>query len=179
MSLMLVILSGVWYLFGSSSRQSASGAEMQEKFHRLRIVTEILKDDLREGQEIKVPELGKRGNRLEFFKFGSMISEDSSEVVPQLKIVEYHFDPNEGILIGTYGKDKFPLMNTELFENVEFEHLDLMGRSFIRMYFTLKKDSQDDARELVMIHTVSPRAISSQASKPGWYALKPSLPVQE
>ncbi|MBW7876732.1 MAG: hypothetical protein H3C47_12170 [Candidatus Cloacimonetes bacterium] len=179
MSLMLVILSGVWYLFGSSSRQSASGAEMQEKFHRLRIVTEILKDDLREGQEIVLPQPGQKGNRLEFYKFGSLVSEDSSEVVAQLKIVEYEFDPNTGILLGTYGKDQVPLMNTELFENVEFEHMELMGRSFIRMYFTLKKDSQEDAKELVMIHTVSPRALSSRASKPGWYALKQSLPVKE
>jgi hypothetical protein len=169
MGLMVLLLTGLYMFFASGSRQTASGEEMLEKFHRLRVVTEVMKDDVREAEEILTP-AGDYGNSLTFIKFGGLMELDGQKVTPRLKKVHYEFFPDEKKFVSTYG-DKEELFNTPLFEDVKFKVYFFMGRAFVRMKLTIINDKHPDALPTVIYHSVGSRHLSSYISQKYWYSL--------
>ena len=53
----------------------------------------------------------------------------------------YAFDNQEKRLTGVYA-DEVELINTQLFENVEFERYSMGDRIFVRLNFTVKRDEK-------------------------------------
>ncbi len=175
--LVLLLISGIWFMWISGSRNSGSGQAMQEKFHRLRIVTEVLKDDLREGVTILTP--AGHGDSSPVLKFQKYAGITDDEPQPKLKDVEYIFDPKTHELVGSYGTAKEVVVRTNLFEDVSFQRMEAMGRVFIRMTFTILPDDDPNKRPLKIVHTVCPRRLGTLAAKSGWYSLKETRPVPE
>ena len=66
----VITMAALYFFFVSGARQANSGTAKLQAFHRLRIVMETLKDDIREAVEFEQPQLnGGPSNKLEFQKF--------------------------------------------------------------------------------------------------------------
>ena len=137
-------MSSLYFLFISGSRQANSGTAKLKSFHRLRIVMETLKDDIREAVEFDQPELNKGpSNNLEFHKLISSLANvgNNEGVGPRTRKVSYSFIKEEKTTKGIYA-DEVELINTQLFENVEFERYSMGDRIFIRLHFRVKRDEK-------------------------------------
>jgi prepilin-type N-terminal cleavage/methylation domain-containing protein len=179
MAIGVMVLSAVYLFFSSSSQQTSTGTKKLEIYHRLRMVTEVLKDDLREAYEFK-NKSGIWEPTLEFVKFGGLTGEAGREVTPKLKQVRYKFDPDEKRLTGTYGSQG-NLFDTQLFEEVAFQLYYIMGRPFVRMKFVLTNmDEKNPERgKVVIYHTVGSRHLNSYVSQKYWYSLSETRGVLE
>lgn len=179
--LFLMVMSVVYFLFISGARQADGGSEKLQSFQRMRLVMEILKDDLREAVEIMTPD-GKEGftQELVYRKFlaSPMLDEDSKEITPKSREVRYNFDPKERRLVGTYGNG-IELINTTIFQDVGFHKYFLEGREFVRLKFSLKRDGPEGDSPLVTIYqTIAPRYLVSTASRRFWRRL-PNANVED
>ena len=167
----LVVLSIVYFLFISGARQADRGSEKLQGFQRMRIITEILKDDLREATIIIAPdEADSFSNELIYKKFISspMLDVGSVEVSPKAREVRYYFDQGEHRLVGTYGSG-IELVNTTIFDDVGFQKYRLAGREFVRIKFSLKRDGpKGDSPVVTIYQTIAPRYLASTASHRFW-----------
>ena len=172
----VIVISALYFVFISGVRQSVSGADKLKGFHRLRIVVETLKDDIREGVEVKLPELNKGfSSSLEFNKFVSALKDG---VEPRTRKVTYVFDPKEKRLTGLYGDDT-ELINTQLFEKVEFQQYSVGNKIFIRLHFVVRRN-EDDPKNLISIYqSVGLRHYNSRLAQKYWYVLPEFRPQGE
>tara|TARA_Y100000589_G_C27146353_1_gene627007 strand:- start:23 stop:724 length:702 start_codon:yes stop_codon:yes gene_type:complete len=177
----VIVLSALYFFFVTGARQANSGSAKLKSFHRLRIVMETLKDDIREAVEFDKPELnGGPSSVLEFQKFiTSLENEGGNEGVgPRTRKVSYSFDKKDKRLRGLYADD-VELINTQLFENVEFERYSMGDRIFIRLHFLVKRDDKNTQNLVSIYQTVGPKHINTKRSQKFWYSLPETIPKRE
>jgi hypothetical protein len=178
--LTLVVFSLVYFLFVSGARQATGGTGKLQSFHRLRIVSEIIKDDLREAVELLDPVSETYKNSMSFRKFLSspILDEGSLDTSPLTRKVTYEFNPKEKRLIGTYGGRE--LVNTTMFEEVAFRKFYLADRPFMRLRFRVSRDEPGAERGTVTLyHTIGPRYLASRVSQKFWHRMSPTEPRGE
>jgi len=179
--LLIVVLSVVYFVFVSGARQATEGTGKLQAFHRLRIVMEIIKDDLREAVEIENSVSDSFENELTYKKFRSspILDVGSREIAPVIREVRYRFDPAEKRLTGTYGAG-IELVNTTMFEEVGFRKFYLAGRPFVRMKFRVKRDDpREDGATITLFQTIGPRYLTSRASQKFWHRMPEAQPQDE
>jgi hypothetical protein len=164
----VMVLSALYMLFGSGSRQAQSGTAKLEVHHRLRMVTEVLKDDLREAEQIFM-QPGVYADVLKYRKFGGLVDSGGLEVKPRLTDVRYEFDPTEKRLKGIYGNGG-ELVNTQLFESAQFMMAHFQGRPFVRMKFEIS--DEEDRGKVMVYQTVGSRHINRFIGQRFWHSLK-------
>lgn len=174
-SLMVVMMGGMYFFFVSGMRQAGSGSKKLASFHRLRIVTEILKDSLREA--VDLPSNGDYSDTLEFSKFYNVDGEDGKEATPKTRAVKYSFDEKTHMLLGMYGTYK--VINTDLFHKVEFKKYKLLGKSFVRMKFKVSKDKANPDDAITVMHSIGSRYLNTFYAKQSWFPIQETLPEEE
>ena len=172
----VIVLSALYFVFISGVKQSVSGSDKLKGFHRLRIVVETLKDDIREGVEVISPELnGGPSYTLEFNKFVSALKEG---VEPRTRKVTYAFDPKEKRLTGRYGED-IELINTQLFDKVEFEQYSVGGKIFVRLHLEVRRNQHDPKNLISVYQSIGLRHYNSRLAQKYWYVLPELRPQGE
>ena len=177
----VIVMAALYFLFVSGSRQANSGTNKLKAFHRLRIVMETLKDDIREAVEFNQPELNMGpSHQLEFQKFVTALDNvgNNEGVGPRTRKVTYAFDQKNKRLTGVYA-DEVELINTQLFENVEFERYSMGDRIFIRLNFTVRRDDRNSDKLTSVYQTVGARHLNSRRSQKYWFHLPEILPKRE
>ncbi|MCO4784165.1 MAG: hypothetical protein KC646_17705 [Candidatus Cloacimonetes bacterium] len=174
-SLMIVMMGGMYFFFVSGMRQAGSGSKKLASFHRLRIVTEILKDSLRES--VDLPSDGDYGDSIEFSKFYVVDGEEGKEVTPKTRKVKYTFDESTHKLLGMYGT--YEVINTDIFQKVEFKKYKLLGKSFVRMKFKVSKDKGNPEDAITILHSIGSRYLNTFYAKQSWFPIKETLPEEE
>ncbi|MCJ8346886.1 prepilin-type N-terminal cleavage/methylation domain-containing protein [bacterium] len=174
-SLMVVMMGGMYFFFVSGMRQAGSGSKKLASFHRLRVVTEILKDSLRES--VDLPPNSEYTDSLEFTKFSKVSGDGDKEVTPQTRKVKYTFDNESHKLVGTYGP--YQVINTDLFNKVEFKKYRLLGKSFVRMKFNISKDKSDPSKTITVLHSIGSRYLNTYYAKQSWFPIQETLPEEE
>lgn len=165
MIIAVLVLGVLYMIFGSGSKQATVGTAKLETHHRLRMVTEVLKDDLREAERI-LTQTGVYSDSLEYIKFGGLVDYNGLEVQPRLTKVKYSFDESEKRLLGVYGKDG-ELVNTQLFESASFLVAYFHGRPFVRMRFEIS--NEEDKGRVTIYQTVSSRHLSGYIGQRFWF----------
>ena len=114
----VIVLAGLYFFFSSGARQATSGGAKLKAFHRLRMVTEILKDDLREATSFLEPEASEEySNVLKFKKYAvsmEQVGNAPEPTTPRTMEVTYEFDSKEKRLTSVY-KNRGSYINTQLF----------------------------------------------------------------
>ena len=177
----VMVMAVLYFLFISSTRQANSGTAKLKSFHRLRIVMETLKDDIREAVEFEQPELNKGpSNNLEFHKFITSLQNvgNNEGVGPKTRKVQYSFNNEDKRLTGVYADD-IELINTQLFENVEFERYSMGDRIFVRLKFTVKRDDKNPKNLVSIYQSVGARHINTRRSQKFWYSFPETVPKRE
>tara|TARA_Y100000589_G_scaffold276698_1_gene271322 strand:+ start:696 stop:1397 length:702 start_codon:yes stop_codon:yes gene_type:complete len=177
----VILLAALYFLFISGARQANSGSEKLQSFHRLRIVMETLKDDIREAVEFDKPELNTSGsNVLEFYKFITTLEKENETegVSPRTRKVSYIFDKKDKRLRGLYADD-VELINTQLFEDVEFERYSMGGRIFIRLHFKVRSNDKNTQNLVSIYQTVGARHLNTKLAQKFWYSFPETLPKRE
>ena len=165
--LAVIVISVIYFVFIGGARQATSGTGKLKSFHRLRIVTEILKDDLREANKILEPTAGEHySDTLKFTKYVSFQG-DKEATNPPVREVTYTFNEKETRLTSEYGA-KGELVNTTLFTYVGFRQVKIDGRSFVRVKFQVPRD-KDGNSEVTIYHTIAPRHIQTAFSQKFWH----------
>lgn len=173
-SLMVVMMGGMYFFFVSGMRQAGSGSEKLASFQRLQIVTEILKDSLRESVELPKSS-DSYSDSLKFTKFLNVAGEKG--VTPKTRDVEYSFNNEEHKLIGKYGS--YEVINTDLFNNVQFKSYKLLGKSFVRLKFNISKGKKNPSKTITVLHSVGSRYLNTFYAKQSWFPNKEILPEEE
>jgi type II secretory pathway pseudopilin PulG len=179
--IMMVALSALYFLYISGIRRTETGAGKLRAYHRLRMVTEIIKDDIREAAVLPdtVDESYLQELIFEKFVASPLMDEDSTQVTPLTRKVVYRFDEAEKRLTGSYG-GMGSLVDTQLLESVGFRMMILGGKPFLRMKFEVLKDpSRPDKGKLSLYHTVGSRFVHSRLSQPFWHSLQETRPIPE
>jgi len=177
----MVVLSALYFLYISGIRSTEAGAGKTRAYHRLRIVTEIIKDDIREAAALPDSINGSYTQELRFEKFisGPLMDAGSTEVTPLTRKVTYKFDEAEKRLTGTYG-ERGRLVDTQLFESVGFRMIVLGVKPFVRLKFRVLKDpSRPEKGQVSFYYTVGSRSIHSRLSQPFWNSLEETRPRPE
>ena len=177
----VIVMASLYFLFISGSRQANSGTAKLKSFHRLRIVMETLKDDIREAVEFDQPELNKGpSSNLEFHKFISSLENvgNNQGVGPRTRKVSYSFIKEEKRLKGVYA-DEVEFINTQLFENVEFERYSMGDRIFVRLHFRVKRDNKNPNNLISIYQTVGARHVNTRRTQKYWFNLPETLPKRE
>jgi len=177
----VIVMAVLYFFFLSGARQANSGTTKLKAFHRLRIVMETLKDDLREAAEIDQPKLNEGpSNKLEFQKFITSLENVGTNegVGPITRKVSYFFNTEEKRLTGVYA-DELELINTQLFEDVKFERYSMGDRIFVRLHFTVKRDDKNPKNLVSIYQTVGAKHLNSRRSQKFWYSLPETLPKRE
>lgn len=172
----VIVLAALYFFFVSGAKQAVSGSGKLKSFHRLRIVMETLKDDIREGVSITKPEINKGSSSiLEFQKFISTLEDG---IGPRTRKVTYTFDEKERRLRGFYGED-MELINTQLFDKVEFDYYSVGNKVFIRMHFLVRRNEQDSKNLISIYQTVGLRHYNTALAQKYWYTLPETRPKGE
>ncbi len=177
----VITMAALYFFFVSGARQANSGTDKLQAFHRLRIVMETLKDDIREAVEFEQPQLnGGPSNKLEFQKFITSLENvgKAEGVGPRTRKVTYAFDNQEKRLTGVYA-DEVELINTQLFENVEFERYSMGDRIFVRLNFTVKRDAKNSKNLVSIYQTVGARHVNSRRTQKFWFSFPETIPKRE
>jgi len=168
----VIVLAGLYFFFSSSARQATSGGAKLKAFHRLRMVTEILKDDFREATAIIEPKVGDDySSVLKFRKYAlsmEQIGNAPEPTTPRTFEVSYEFNPKEKRLTSHY-KNRGGYINTQLFESVGFRQIILGGQPFLRVKFQVRRDENREGL-ITVYHTVGARRLSSYLTDPYWHS---------
>ena len=92
--------------------------------------------------------------------------------------MSYSFIKEEKRLKGVYA-DEVELINTQLFEKVEFERYSMGDRIFVRLHFRVKRDDKNPNNLISIYQTVGARHVNTRRTQKYWFSLPETLPKRE